>query len=138
MGPSGPAGPPGAVLYLDGGVVLLSADAIFFAGYTTPFAGNLGGSVGANAKCAADFPGSSLCTASDFSRANPTTPVGGSVGAWVDNNRLSSGERSTASCAGWTDGTTNYVGLQLLPTGITTTGTTAQYCNIARPLACCR
>lgn len=111
---------------------------VSFAGYTSPFDGNLGGSVGANAKCRVAFPGSWLCTASDFSKANTGAAVGGAVGAWVDHNRLTSGERSTASCAGWIDGTTNYIGLQLLPTGLTASGTTAQYCNIARPLACCR
>ena len=137
-------GPPGAVLYLDGGVVVLNANTIAFAGYTpTAFTGNLGGFVGANAKCEAAFAGSSLCTVTDYQLANPTVSIGG-VGAWIDYNRFTNGERNSSACAGptsgqaWIDSSATSAGAVVLPTGFYASGGPAQLCNVARPLTCCR
>ena len=70
MGPPGPAGP---ALLLDGGVLPVStSDGFSFAGFTTAtFTGNLGGPIGANAKCAAEFAGSHLCTEREFEWPGP-------------------------------------------------------------------
>jgi Collagen triple helix repeat (20 copies) len=142
-GPAGPAGPAGAVLYVDGGVVVVgSTSTPYFAGYTsTTYSGNLGGFVGANAKCAAEFPGSSLCTISDFQLSNPTVATGG-VGAWIDYNRYSSGERNQSACAdvnsqAWTVSTSTTAGAVVQPSGFYLSGGAGQLCNASRPLACC-
>ena len=129
------------MLFLDGGVVLLSADTVAFAGYTTAaYSGNLGGFVGANAKCALQFAGSSLCTASDYQKANPTVAISG-VGAWIDFNRYASGERNTSACAvggqSWLDATSGSAGPVVLPSGFYASGTAGQLCNVTRPLTCC-
>jgi hypothetical protein len=139
-GPMGPAGPPGAVMYLDGGVVVLSTEPITFLGYTTAtYTGNLGGYTGANAKCAAEFPGSFLCTIPDYDLSNPSSPPG-PAGAWIDFARTTSGQRNDNSCnasgnSAWTSAGTGTYGANLNAVGgyYTTVA-----CSNTKPLACCR
>lgn len=136
-GSIGPSGPPGQVQYVDGGVVALSTNWVSFAGFTaTTYTGDLGGFPGANAKCRAEFPGSTFCTTSDFSRADPIAAP--STSAWIDFDRDSvTGERSTNPCniaaGSWTHGGTSDTGGYLNPTAYTTSSN----CNVARPLSCC-
>ncbi len=137
-GPAGPSGPAGAVLYLDGGVVLAPGASMEFAGFTaTLYTGALGGYPGANAKCAAEFPGAHFCTMADFDDANPTVAPGGS-GAWVDYNRsTTSGQRDHTSCqvsGAWNWGNTGASGRSMNPVGYPTSAV----CNEQKPLACCR
>jgi hypothetical protein len=143
-GATGPVGPVGAVLYLDGGVVL-SASLITFAGFTaTSYTGNLGGYVGANTKCDAEYPGAFLCTRSDYDLAD--TFVGPPAsGAWVDEDRVASGQRAAISCfTSNSGGAWTYGGPATFSSGqsgavISTLGTqTSTLCNVSKPLACCR
>jgi hypothetical protein len=143
-GPQGPSGPPGSVLFLDGGVVLAPGDTLEFAGFTAVlYTGNLGGYPGANAKCNAEFAGSFLCTRPDYDQANTAVGPGGS-GAWIDYARNTDGTRSASSCylggAGvWTYsgpavGSSGQSGSTMLPTG----DYTSAICNLQKPLSCCR
>jgi surface antigen len=135
----GPQGPAGAVLLIDGGVVV--TELIRFAGYTAAtFNGNLGSFQGANAKCRAEFPGSSFCTNGDYSEGEPGVlpPAGG---AWVDERRNTDGIRNIYACAptsgassAWTDATAGRQGNVVATTGFIS-GVAA--CNVARPLSCC-
>ena len=110
---------------------------VAFVGYTTAsYTGNLGGFVGANAKCATEFPGSWLCTIVDYQKANPITAT---AGAWIDFNRYANGERNIGACAAasqsWGDATASPAGVVVQPSG---SYGTAGLCNVARPLTCCR
>ncbi|MCA2980852.1 MAG: collagen-like protein [Myxococcaceae bacterium] len=144
-GATGPAGPPGAVLFLDGGVVL-STNLVTFAGFTAAsFTGDLGGYVGANTKCDAEFPGAFLCTRSDYDLAD--TFVGPrAAGAWVDEDRLATGQRAAYSCtaSASSSGAWTYGGSSNFSTGssgavISALGTqTTTPCNVSKSLACCR
>jgi len=145
MGPPGPAGP---ALLLDGGVLPVStSDGFSFAGFTTAtFAGNLGGPIGANAKCAAEFASSHLCTDREFEWTGASS-LPGANGFWADDAQYSSSsapnyyprDRSGAySCDNWRsqDGPANYAqfsdfqGVRSSPAyGV---------CNVTRRLACCR
>ena len=135
-GPQGPAGATGAVLYLDGGVVVAPGSRPQFAGYTSAtYNGNLGGAVGANAKCQSQFAGAFLCTAADYDLANPTAAPG-SAGAWIDEPREDDGMRNQTSCsgsAGWISSSSSNSGYALDANG----AATGYVCNTAHPLACC-
>ncbi|MFT3713451.1 MAG: hypothetical protein QM817_37825 [Archangium sp.] len=140
MGPAGPAGPPGAVLYLDGGYVFSgNPTPITFAGYTAAtYGGNLGGQVGANAKCAAEFSGSYFCTIGEYDQANTPGAPGG-VGAWIDYDRKVSGARDTNSCltgnGTWTTNLSGSYGGNITAVGSFYSSTV---CSNVKPLACCR
>ncbi|MGV3623582.1 MAG: hypothetical protein ACO1OB_22375 [Archangium sp.] len=142
QGPQGPAGPPGQVLYVDGGVLVVggsSSEKVSFAGYTVAqFNGNLGGNVGANNKCNAEYPGTVLCTRSDYWKSEPADYAPAS-GAWLDGSRDSNGYRNNNDCysqnlGGWShDGTGDTASV------IQANGQEGwSYCNVQRPLACCR
>ncbi|MFZ5442906.1 MAG: hypothetical protein ACOZQL_23070 [Myxococcota bacterium] len=137
QGPAGPAGPPGAVLYLDGGVVLANPDAVQFVGFTVAtYTGNLGGIVGANQKCRAEFPGSFLCTSSDYYRGEPDVGAPGQ-GAWIDYERSAAGSRDSSACnatGAWTNGTSSDWAYAVTSTG----GLASPNCNNLRALSCCR
>jgi hypothetical protein len=141
MGPTGPAGPPGAVLFLDGGVVFSgNPNPITFAGYTAAtYNGNLGGQVGANAKCAAEFTGSYFCTLGEFDSTNTTAQPGGN-GAWIDYDRKASGARDIGSCVTSTAGTWTTNGSNSYGANLTSVGSfyTSVNCGNVKPLACCR
>jgi hypothetical protein len=135
----GPQGAPGAVLYLDGGVVIAS-DAIAFAGFTTVTSnGNLGGSPGANRMCQNQFPGSYFCTLADYGLANTSVVPPTAAGAWVDFSRATTGQRDRTSCetssGAWTTATSGQGGAFLTATGGYYTTNT---CDNIKPLACCR
>jgi hypothetical protein len=113
--------------------------AVIFRGFTSAtFTGSVGGTIGANAKCAFEFPGSSFCTIADFDKANPLAPPPAS-GAWIDSNRGASGTRTQNSCstggASWNLGTTGDTGTNLTAFG---TFTGQVQCNQIKPLACCQ
>ncbi|MDP1914938.1 MAG: hypothetical protein Q8L14_01745 [Myxococcales bacterium] len=134
VGPSGPPGVPGPALYLDGGLAFPN-DTPSFAGFTSlTYTGAIGGVIGANQKCGAEFPGASFCTIADFDRSNPLVAPGPS-GAWIDSDRAASGARSRTSCGNWNVGTNADNGTNLTALGVFTGQV---YCNNIKPLACCR
>ena len=113
--------------------------AIVFRGFTTAtFNGSMGGTIGVNAKCATEFPGSSFCTVSDFDKANPLQLPGAS-GAWIDSNRTATGMRTQNSCSSggssWNLGTSADTGTNLIAGGVFA-GQVA--CNQVKPIACCQ
>jgi hypothetical protein len=119
------------------------ASRVVFRGFTTTkYTGNLGGYPGANGKCAAQYPGSFLCTSSDYDLSN--TPVAAPAsGAWIDYSRTTGGLRSGNSCylggggvwtySGPAVGSGGQDGATLLATG----DYTSTICNVVKPLACC-
>lgn len=133
------------MLYLDGGAVFIDATRVEFAGFTSAaYNGNLGGFMGANQKCDLEFPGSYFCQGAEYDLANTSAqpPVNG---AWIDVQVDTNGRRSTSACRfdsgnlAWTssDATSAAVYSQ----GAVTRGpgtTTNYYCNVVRPLSCCR
>jgi hypothetical protein len=132
------------VLYLDGGVVVLTAGRAQFAGFTqATYIGNLGGRVGAHALCAAAIPGSVFCDEEEYLEANSPLPVPVG-GAWIDNwDSALPGERAfSTTCSGWTNSNANSGGGGLL---VNTSGSVSDSyqslsnsgCQTARPLACC-
>lgn len=138
MGATGPTGPAGQVLFIDGGIVMPATNSVIFVGFTsTSYTGDLGGFVGANAKCRMQYAGASLCTESEFARGEPDfgAPAGG---AWIDFDRdLATGARSTTPCNNgngpWThSGNSDSAGF-LSPTSYTTSTT----CTASKPLTCC-
>ncbi len=140
-GPAGPQGSAGAVLYLDGGAVVLSAAPYEFAGFTpTAYTGDLGGYPGANQKCAAAFAGSYFCTIADYDRTGTPIAPPTSAGAWIDFDRKVSGGRADNSCSlsastAWTSSSNSNLGANLNATG-GYYGTVN--CANTKPLACCR
>jgi hypothetical protein len=141
VGPAGPVGPAGSVLFLDGGVAVVSEVPVQFVGFTVAtYSGNLGGLPGAAAKCSAEFPNSHFCTIADYDNANTTGVPPTTAGAWVDSARADDGTRSTGACATgstpWTNAASPFqtFGVTLTSTGYA--GTTL--CSNARHLACCR
>ena len=98
----------------------------------------MGGTIGVNAKCATEFPGSSFCTVSDFDKANPLQLPPAS-GAWIDSNRTATGMRTQNSCSSggssWNLGTSADTGTNLIAGGVFA-GQVA--CNQVKPIACCQ
>jgi hypothetical protein len=146
QGPQGPPGPVGPALLLDGGSIPASAsDGYTFAGFTVAtYDGNLGGPIGANAKCAAEFVGSHLCTEREFSWAGASAAPG-AAGFWMDDIWASTQSAPNyfprdryGGCNDWhsNDGPSNTFRWW------DATGTASQYminiCNVKRQLACCR
>jgi hypothetical protein len=135
----GPTGPAGQVLFLDGGTVV--TDWVAFVGFTAAtFNGNLGGHVGANQKCDAEYAGAFLCTSSDYYRSEPTV-VPPSSGAWVDYDRDAQGNRSSGACfksgttfGPWTESTNVDYAAFINASGYVTNG---HNCDQVKPLACC-
>jgi hypothetical protein len=135
----GPAGPAGAVLYLDGGVVALPSSALNpqLIGYTTfTTNGAIGGRLQANAYCAGQYPGTHLCTGAEFRFARPNVLMpAGSTGAWVDYGNTSepTDPYDSSYCANFTSASVNSNGLAALPTGYLGNPN----CGTVLPLACC-
>jgi hypothetical protein len=149
QGPSGPPGPSGPALYLDGGALpVASSDGYAFAGYTAAvYDGNLGGPIGANAKCAAEFVGSHLCTDREFMWAGVSSaPASPDAGFWMDDSRFSSQsapnffprDRDYSGCQEWVSnvGAGNFWHFWQ-QTGISMVDG-YNVCNVPRQLACCR
>ncbi len=145
-GAPGAVGPPGAPVSGGGGALPLSwEDGFTFAGYTAgTYAGNLGGLVGANAKCHTEFAGSHLCTEREFQYAGVATPPPG-TGAWADDTLFPSGSSAGVSprdhdylgqhCSNWTYGLAGGTARFISTTGSVTT---AADCAVAHSIACCR
>jgi hypothetical protein len=116
-----------------------SSEKVSFAGYTVAqFNGNLGGNTGANAKCAAEFPGAVFCTRSDFAKTEPADYPPAS-GAWLDGSRDANGFRNNSDCYtsglnGWSHDGTGDTADYVQGNG----QISWSYCNAQRPLACCR
>lgn len=141
-GPQGPVGPAGSVLYLDGGVAVVSAAPVQFLGFTQAvFTGAMGGLPGVAEKCRAEFTADSyLCTMADYDLANTAAVPPTTAGAWVDYNRNDNGTRSTSGCAAnqspWTS-----AAVQFPPTApqVTEVGYRGLAdCTASKHLACCR
>ena len=125
----------------------MSEDGGSFVGFTsTTYAGQIpSGRAGAHAACAAEFAGSHLCHAAEYTLANSAVaPPSG--GAWLDPSgdlehswstwgtvRAGRSANETA-CISWSRNTAGYGG-----TGITEAGsiTTSLDCSTTHPLACC-
>ncbi len=113
------------------------ARSVIFRGFTmATYTGNLGGNSGSNAKCHAEYPGSFLCTYSDYARSETSSTPG--TPAWIDSERNSTGTRGNANCyisgsGGWVNSASD-TGYTLNALGGITSGT----CTAARPLACCQ
>lgn len=121
-----------------------STAAVAFRGFTAmTYDGNLGGAVGANQKCHAQFPGSYFCLGSDFDLSNSglTPPA---TGAWIDNGRDSNGYRSYSACRfdgnnlAWTyNGAAIAASYRYGPIVRPTGPSPSSLCNEFKPLACC-
>ncbi|MFZ5442442.1 MAG: hypothetical protein ACOZQL_20705 [Myxococcota bacterium] len=122
-----------------------AAQSAWFRGFTTlAFTGDLGGIQGAHAKCAAQYPGSHLCTDREYEQAASPVPVP-AAGAWIDFARYISSSAPSASprdrdgnysCGAWKATSGAYSGaLDAFGSYVRTTVTTA--CSTVRPLACC-
>jgi hypothetical protein len=130
-----------------------------FAGYTTAtYNGNLGGIPGANQKCAAEFPGSHLCSAYEFYLAYPTAAPSSANGAWIWPTTDSGGDprykgyisssitsTNNATCSSYTASDNCNWGAIVASSGAIITrspggscGTGVSLCDVGRQLACCR
>jgi hypothetical protein len=135
-------GPPGAVLYLDGGVVLApQQNRPFLVGYTTFIStANIGGRLTANTRCDAEFAGSHLCNQSEFRVARSTLPLPAAA-AWLDfpQSATSLDPDFGSPCNNFTFATGGTYTVPIaLPNGSTTSNTSATpNCSSTLPLACC-
>ena len=89
------------------------------------YPGSLGGYEGAAAKCAAQFPGSRMCAASDFVSVRPSGK------GWYSTFLISGG--TTSDCVGWTTSLA-------VAGGSYWSETAPAYlsCDNAAPILCCR
>ncbi|MHB8879839.1 MAG: hypothetical protein ACYC8T_39625, partial [Myxococcaceae bacterium] len=116
----------------------------WFRGFTAiPYPGNLGGIVGANAKCHAEFAGAHLCTEREYQWAGSGKPVPAG-GAWIDDTYYPSqyspdlrprDRGASETCDNWRSSTTGYYAGYLDAFGYRNSSTTS--CPTPRPLACC-
>lgn len=145
VGATGPAGPAGPALFLDGGVASTGypgdpADGVVVVGFTAlKFSGNLGGLLGGNQRCDAEFPGAHLCLDREYAVAGSSIaiPTGG---AWIDVGDstlplVRDRDWTASDCSQWTDATTGNYGQLLNTSGQALASNT---CQTARSLACCR
>jgi hypothetical protein len=135
----GPPGPAGSVLYVDGGIVMLSASQLrpTLVGYTAfTTNGAIGGRTQANVHCNTEFAGSHLCTQSEFRFARPNLTMSTS-GAWIDygDNSDPKNPYDSSYCSNFTFNGATQNALTALPTGYTSTST--HTCASVLPLACC-
>jgi hypothetical protein len=130
--------------------------AVRFRGFTPSTSANLGGRMGANATCAANFSGSHFCTDWEADQADIPAPIP-STGAWVDTGQSDSTYRgyhnggSAAdyqTCGGWTlssatpqaggNAATGRVWDSLGGGPISSYINQSDYgCDVQRPIACC-
>jgi hypothetical protein len=148
QGPQGPPGPPGPALYLDGGALpAANNDGLTFVGFTSALSdGAMGGPIGANAKCAAEYPGAHLCTYREYTWAGSSlTP--GTAGFWLDGSFSSTSSSpnyyprdrdSSYTCDNWrsNNGPTEY--MRYYDAQGVSSGFGYNICNVPRQLACCR
>jgi hypothetical protein len=138
----GPTGPAGAVLYLDGGVLLTNGTAssapVQLLGYTTFTSNaNLGGRTAANGRCSAEFPGTHLCNENEFRLARSAVPLA-AAGAWLDNPSSAGNEPANSSyCSNFGASTAGWTTIVALPSGYSLTTSTTFSCASVLPMACC-
>jgi hypothetical protein len=98
--------------------------------------GNIGGRLQANARCAAEFGGSHVCTQAEFRYARPNLALN-AAGAWLDYGNSSDPLEpyDSSYCTNFTSASTSINGVAALPTGYTTGSTFT--CATVLPLACC-
>jgi hypothetical protein len=137
-------GPPGAVLYVDGGVVVtqITEARPVLVGYTAYTSnGAIGSRTIANARCNAEYAGTHLCTQTEFRNSRSLQPIPGGVGAWIDyaSATTSNDPDPSVPCNNWTAGAGgSYQSAIALPTGVTVANTSATpNCGNVLPLACC-
>jgi hypothetical protein len=143
MGFTGPQGPPGAVLYVDGGIVLnqVTEARPVMVGYTA-FTSNgaIGNRTIANSRCNTEYPGTHLCTTTEFRTSRSLLAPPGS-GAWLDtsNSATLNDPDFSAPCNNWsfaTGGT--YTAFYALPNGVTSNAVSGTpNCSTVMTLACC-
>ena len=136
--------PAGAVLYLDGGVVLTQPvdNRPVLKGYTTFVStGAIGSRTVANSLCHAEYPGTHLCTQTEFRVSRSIQAIPGGIGAWLDyaNASTSNDPDPSVPCNGFTAGTGGtYTSAIALPTGTSANNASAiPNCGNTLPLACC-
>ena len=101
-----------------------------------PRAASRGDQRRANAKCAAQFAGSTFCTVSDISLANPTTGPSSGL-TWVAGYRSSDAQLlGGGTCSLWTSSAAGTGGYTMSATGVFSSQTAG--CNTTQQLACCR
>jgi hypothetical protein len=109
-------------------------------GFTTLTSnGNLGGRAAATSRCAAEFPGSHLCTRTEFHATRSVVPPP-SPGAFLDYamNDASYDEATFGSCNAFTSATTSWNGVIALPSGQSVANASSTpNCTTTMPLACC-
>ena len=123
-----------------------SGHAAWFRGFTAVlYTGNLGGPIGANQKCSAEYPRSHLCTDREFAWAGVGVSPS-AAGFWTDEAQYSSSSSPNYyprdvnggySCNRWrsADGPSNYA--QYHDAQGIETSAAYNVCNVARHLACC-
>lgn len=115
------------------------------------YTGNLGGRVGANAKCLMEFGGSAhFCHAAEYLRAASALQLPAS-GAWIDWSaspvdgaaitagliRASRSSTNINSCSSWTSSSTSPSHLTVSRTGELLSGAAGIDCSQQRPIVCC-
>lgn len=111
-----------------------------FAGQTTAtYDGNLGGLVGANAKCQAEFSGSHFCSATEYVRTGTSTAPTSDSWIMADSTEVFKGVNHTNSsgrygCSGWLSNTSSFLGGTISSSG----GYSIESCNNVRTLLCCK
>ncbi len=143
VGAPGPTGPAGAVLYVDGGVLLVNGSTASssepqLVGYTTFTSNaNLGGRTTANARCGAEFPGAHVCNENEFRLARSSLPLPAAA-AWLDYASSAPNEPAGSSpCTNFTAATSGWTTLVALPAGYSVTTSTTFSCASVLPIACC-
>jgi len=106
-----------------------------FAGFTPQYTGNLGGIPGAQAKCAAAFPGSHWARYNEILSLGASYPYGQNV--WVLDEtpygaQAANQEQEPTDCANWTSSTSPNTAMVMDYRGLTTTSN----CSTQLPLAC--
>lgn len=119
-----------------------------FAGFTafTTTGSVTNGRLGLHRACAAQYPNSHFCHASEYVRASSLDAIP-ATGAWIDPSTTGKGQFTVSglpmagrflgysgTCDNWSDATTSFTGARVSPRGNVTT---AYDCNLARPIACC-
>ena len=142
QGPAGPQGPAGAVLYLDGGVAVVSEATTrpTLAGYTTTlYTGALGSRVIANQACNAQFPGAHLCNDAEFRLSRPSITLPAAA-AFLDYSGSSGFEPSpSVPCSNFSTAVSGFTAQLALPNGqVTSNSSATPNCSSSLPLACCR
>jgi hypothetical protein len=121
------------------------APKVKFAGFTAAVVDAArGGRFAMHAACSAEFPGSHLCHAAEFLRADSSVAVPAG-GAWADPSVATTGSATWSSspvfgraagsytCGDWSVNAGNTATIVNAAGGLSTTST----CNVARSLACC-